>query len=103
MIPINIAITGHRDLLDNEMPLYTEKVTELIKEIQEKYPNTTIQILTGMAEGADILCAKIALDLGCSLVAVLPLSKEDFVKTFYKDRMKKVQKNFMKYYLKQVK
>ncbi|MCK5128489.1 MAG: hypothetical protein KAQ68_01445, partial [Clostridiales bacterium] len=87
MIPINIAITGHRDLLPEKITEYENGIRTILKQTMRKYPDSTIQLLTGMAEGTDILGVKVALELGCSVIAVLPMAQEDFVKTFYKDKM----------------
>ena len=87
MIPINIAITGHRDLMPEKVTEYENAIKTILQQMIQKYPDSTIQLLTGMAEGADILVAKVALELGCSIIAVLPMAIEDFVKTFNKDKM----------------
>lgn len=94
MIPINIAITGHRDLAEDEIPLYKEKIKTIIKDLQSKYPYSEIQVLSGMAEGADIVGARAALETGCTLVAVLPMEKGDFIKTFYPEKLNKSVKEF---------
>lgn len=82
MIPINIGITGHRDISPHKIEEYVSEVKAILSHIQNKYPNTKIQVLAGMAEGADLLCAKVALDLGYAVVAVLPMNKVDFIKTY---------------------
>lgn len=82
MIPINIALTGHRDLKTEEIPNYKQQIKNVLLDIKSQYPNSVIQVLSGMAEGADILGAQAALELGCSIVAVLPMDENSFIKTF---------------------
>ncbi|MBN2878288.1 MAG: hypothetical protein JXN65_01540 [Clostridia bacterium] len=82
MIPVNIALTGHRDLLESDIPLYKNKIKLILADIRAKYPNSEIQFLCGMAEGADTLGAQAALETGCSLVAVLPMAEDEYIKTF---------------------
>ena len=82
MIPINVAITGHRDLKKDKFHLYKEQIILVLKDLKRKYPDSEIQILSGMAEGADIIGAQAALESGCKLVAVLPMPREDFIQTF---------------------
>lgn len=82
MIPINIALTGHRDLKEEKISYYKNKVKTILQNIKTKYPNSQIQVLSGMAEGADIIGAQAALEAGCSIVAVLPMEESSFLKTF---------------------
>ena len=55
MIPVNIALTGHRDLPEADIPLYKSKIKLILADIRAKYPNSEIQFLCGMAEGADTI------------------------------------------------
>lgn len=82
MIPINIAITGHRALALNEINRYRKAISDIIIKIKLQYANSSINLLTGMAEGADIIAAEEALKQGLNIIAVLPFKADEFIKTF---------------------
>ena len=82
MITINVGVTGHRDIKKTEYNTYKKQAKNLLTELINKYPSSKIQVLSGLAEGADMLVAEVALELGCNLVCVLPMPKEEYIKTF---------------------
>ncbi len=82
MIPINISVTGHRDLSEDCIDRCREGICSIISDIKAKYSDSPINLLTGMAEGADMLAANAALELGCSITAVLAYKQEEFLRTF---------------------
>lgn len=93
MLPINISITGHRDIKIEKTKEYQGKVRQVLVGLLKEYPNTKINLLCGMAEGSDILAAKIVLKLRdeyrinkdksrVGLIAVLPMTKEEYIDTF---------------------
>lgn len=68
----HVAFTGHRP---NRISWWSGlwlrgRIRRLMKRIQSKKPKPTLYC--GLAEGADMMAAKIALKLGWSIVAVLP-------------------------------
>ena len=77
-----IGITGHKSL----DPLYVPSVIEEIKlfftELQMLHKSKSILVLSSLAEGADILCAKTALDIGLKLVVPLPMNISEYRKDF---------------------
>lgn len=77
---IHIGITGHRFLTDVE-PL-TAALEQAAHFLIEKYPDADLEVLSGLAEGADRLAAEIFLENGASLTAVLPLAIEEYQKDF---------------------
>ncbi|GAB6036984.1 hypothetical protein JCM15519_15430 [Fundidesulfovibrio butyratiphilus] len=82
LIPLVVAVTGHRDI----DPIHDEKLLSCIKSrlktIRKQYRHTPIRCLSGLAEGADMIFARAALEMGCELVAVLPGSADHFEKDF---------------------
>lgn len=72
-IPIVIAVTGHRTIPSDILPQLEQAVAELIRTLRQQYPSTPLRFLSGLAEGADRLAAKVALEHAAQLVAVLPL------------------------------
>ncbi len=77
-----IGVTGHRDLLTEELPQIKQNLIEKLQSIKDHLPNTEIRVLTGMADGADRLVADVALECGFSVEAILPMPievyKDDF-------------------------
>ena len=57
-------------------------VRELLLNFRNRYPSTRIVVLSALAEGADRLVAREALELGFSLVVPLPMQREEYEKDF---------------------
>lgn len=75
-LPLVIAVTGHRDLVVDEVEPIRVRVKELFAELKENYPTRPLTILSSLAEGADQLLAQIAIDMSLRLVVPLPQQKE---------------------------
>ncbi|WP_243311171.1 hypothetical protein [Fundidesulfovibrio agrisoli] len=82
LIPLTVAVTGHRDIDPIHEELIHEKLVGKLKEFRDQYPDTPVRCLSGLAEGADMVFARAALSLGLELVAVIPDSTEEFIKDF---------------------
>jgi hypothetical protein len=76
VIPFVLAATGHRDLVDKDLPRLHEQVSGLIGRMKDRMASTPLLLLSGLAEGADQLVATAALERGAYLAAVLPLPKD---------------------------
>ena len=81
-IPLVVAVTGHRDLVPDEVPAIRDKVRGLLRDLHESYPERRIRVMSPLAEGADRLVAREALDLGLELVVPLPMPRELYVGDF---------------------
>lgn len=81
-IPIIIGVTGHRDLLDEDTEILQNTVRQLFEELKQAYPNSPFKLISGLAEGADRLVAEVALDIGFSLLAALPMLQSDYEQDF---------------------
>ena len=68
-----VGITGHRNLLASEVPALQGRVRDFFLQLQQRYPNLPLTLLSSLAEGSDQLVAQVALDLGLRVVAPLPL------------------------------
>lgn len=79
-IPFIVAISGHRDPRAPEDVM--QRCREVFQFVQEKSPNTPKILLSGMAEGADQIAAKVAIEMGWQVVAVLPMPYEDYQNDF---------------------
>lgn len=81
-VPLVVAVTGHRDLLADEMPAIRERTAALLQELLQKYPDRRLRVLSALAHGADRLVADVALELEIELIAVLPMSTELYLEDF---------------------
>ena len=57
-------------------------MTSALLDIQRSYPSSSAVLLSALAEGADRLAARVALDLGIKLVVPLPLRQEMYESDF---------------------
>lgn len=73
-IPFLVGVTGHRDLLPAEVPAIRAAVEELLRVLRDAAPDVQIVLVSSLAEGADLLAAEVACDLGLHLTALLPYS-----------------------------
>lgn len=81
-IPIVIGVTGHRDLHADQIPRLREIIREELEKLSTRYCHSPLVMLNSLAEGADQLCAEVALQMGIPLIAALPLQVDDYSKDF---------------------
>lgn len=74
VVPLLVGVVGHRDLLPGEVPAIRVAAGRLLRAIRDRQPDVPVKLLSAQAEGADLLVADIAHELGIGIVAVLPYS-----------------------------
>jgi hypothetical protein len=79
-IPIIIGVTGHLDLKDEDR--IEGAIDEIIRGMQKRFPASPIKILSPLAEGADRLVAKVGIQTGAQLWAVLPMPRGNYEDDF---------------------
>lgn len=130
LIPIVFGITGHRDLRPEDIPELKEKIKSIFinvrnelsgslkiyktyskilpfsnkkRALNQQSGQTPFILISPLAEGADLLAAKAALELGwIDLVVPLPMPKDEYVKDFttlesrneFEDLLKKAKISF---------
>jgi len=77
-----IGITGHRHLSIEIISSLTAEIQKFFREESTRYGAENISVLSSLAEGADTLCAKLAMDTGFRLVVPLPLDASEYRKDF---------------------
>lgn len=82
LLPIVLGASGHRHLQQKDFSILRAAVEEQIKALRLECPNSPIKLLTSLAEGADQLCAEVALSLGLGLIVALPMDLLEFKKDF---------------------
>ncbi len=81
-VPLVVAVTGHRDLVPDEIPGIRSRVREFLSDLQSSYANRTVSVMSPLAEGADQLVAEVALELGIPLRVPLPMPKRLYLQDF---------------------
>ncbi len=81
-IPIVVGVTGHRNLRPGDIPALQKQVKNALRDIKEKCPHTPLVMLNSLAAGADVLCARVAVEMGISLWAALPMEEADYRRDF---------------------
>ncbi len=81
-IPLVVAVTGHRDLIADELPGIRERVAEFLATMQRDYPDRRLRVMSPLAEGADRLVAEVALELGIDLIVAMPMPKSLYIADF---------------------
>ncbi len=73
-LPILVGLWGHADLIgDADLTRALEtRVESIFKRLRKLYPHTPLVALTTLAEGAERLAARVALNQGARLVVLLP-------------------------------
>lgn len=79
---LTIGVTGHRDLLEAEEPAIAGKVHEFFTTLATEFPHLQLELITGLAAGADSLVAELALAMHIPVIAVLPFEQTEYEKDF---------------------
>jgi len=81
-VPLVVAVTGHRDLVEAEVPAIRERVRGFLIDLRDAYPGRPVAVMSALAEGADRLVAEEALALGLPLTVPLPMPRDLYVRDF---------------------
>src|SRR5262245_46872451 len=85
-LPLVIGVTGHRDLREQDVPRLEQEVAAVLAGLRRDYlrgdKETPIVVLSALAEGADRLVARVALQLGAQLIAPLPMPLDEYRRDF---------------------
>ncbi|MEM3846389.1 MAG: hypothetical protein QXU98_11900, partial [Candidatus Parvarchaeota archaeon] len=81
-IHIIVGITGHRDIVPQDVSTVMEKIRKFFNELKRKLPNTPLLLLTPLAEGADRIAAQVAIEEEIKFIAPFPLPEEHYKDDF---------------------
>ena len=87
-IPVLIGVTGHRAVRQQDYDAIYASVRAELEKLKALCPHSRLMMLTSLAEGGDLLCAKAAAELDIPLIAVLPREREDYGKDFSENAKK---------------
>ena len=79
---LTIGVTGHRDLLAQEVPALKDIVRGFFLQLRQDFPDLDLQLITPLAEGSDQLVADVALELGIELIVPMPMAQAEYEKDF---------------------
>ena len=96
---LTVGVTGHRDLLADEVPALKKAVRSFFKQLESEFPDLKLQLITPLAEGSDRLVADVALQMGIELVVPLPMPQAEYEQDFssadaidvFRDSLKKAR------------
>jgi hypothetical protein len=78
---LNLGVTGHRHLARAQDVL--ADVERALRSVEERYPGRPLRLFSSLAEGADrIVATQVLSREASSLVAVLPMPRQDYVADF---------------------
>lgn len=96
---LTIGVTGHRDLVAEEIPALKDIVRDFFLRLQKDFPDLELQLITPLAEGSDQLVTEVAFDLGIDLIVPLPMPQAEYEQDFtcreaiekFRDTLKKAR------------
>jgi len=93
-IPIVIGVTGKRELGD-KVNYVRERLQKEFSKLEVDFPNTPLVLATGLAKGADLLAAEVALERPrWTVVGILPFKEELFLEDFAENADDEWRKSF---------
>jgi hypothetical protein len=94
-VPIVIGACGHRNI-DPSNPRLIAVIEEQCAALNKRYQHSPFLILSALAEGADRLIAKVAMDeLKADLIAVLPMPADEYENDFQTEESKVEFREFL--------
>ncbi len=82
--PIRAGVTGHRPagLAGADLALLRQRIREALAEIASTAPSVPLVVISPLAEGADRLIAREAVNAGYLLDCILPFPRDDYASDF---------------------
>src|ERR1700733_10270075 len=81
-VSLVVAVSGHCDLFPEDTQRFEDTIRRIFRDLQRKYPNTPLLLLSGLAEGADRIAVRAAIAESVSYVAVLPMAAATYRRDF---------------------
>jgi hypothetical protein len=77
-LPLVVAVTGHRNLREQDLPRLEARVRDFFAKLAHDYPSSPVFLLCSLAEGADRLATRVGLARGARLIVPLPRPLEEY-------------------------
>ncbi len=81
-VPLIVGVTGHRDIVAEEIPRLSKMIRGFLMQLGARYPHMPLSVMTPLAEGADRLVAREAIDLGIPLIVPIPMPRDLYLQDF---------------------
>ncbi len=81
-IPITLGVTGHQDLREAEQERLCQSVRQIFQFLRQHNPHTPLQLFSALAEGAERLVAKVALEQQIELIVPLAIPLDLYLQDF---------------------
>lgn len=82
-LPVTIGVTGHRAIASDQVQAVERSVIAVLDRVRAQAPAAPLLLLTSLAEGADRVVARLAVErYGAAIIAVLPLEPDDYRQDF---------------------
>ena len=81
-VPIIISVTGHRDIPEGYSKELRRRTSELIDSFRSRYQGVPLMLMSALAEGADRIVAKVAMEKGVPVAPVFPIPENRYIETF---------------------
>lgn len=81
-VPLRVAVTGHRDLDPADVPELRATIERLFRALADRLPGIHVELVSGMADGADRIAAQAALAAGIYVHALLPMPLDMYLDDF---------------------
>ena len=82
---LTIGVTGHRDLVEEELPALRDQLRAFFADLDNEFPGLDLQLISPLAEGSDQLVAEIAREQGIPLIVPLAMQQDEYEKDFGSD------------------
>ncbi|MBL0385866.1 hypothetical protein JJB07_04310 [Tumebacillus sp. ITR2] len=82
MNQIQVGITGHRDLRSEDLLNLSDRVREFFEKVERSNPGSDLILMSPLADGADRLVAKLAIEVKWKVIALLPMPVSEYENDF---------------------
>ena len=65
-----MGVVGDRDLVPEEVPAVRAAAERVLRALRDAQPEVPVKLLSAQAEGADLVVADVAHDIGIEIIAL---------------------------------
>lgn len=90
--PLAVGVVGHRDLPADDLPHIRTGVAAFLEDLLRAFPGVRLEVISGLAEGADLLVSNLAASRGIRVRAVLPMRMDMYRSDFSPAALREVER-----------